>query len=286
MNLPKDYDEVKDEFGDPQEYKGLKIYPILLKDYQHYFSLSLFNWNKNIYGLYYKRMSQLKFLFFESLIAESQNEKSFDLTIKNLLEYVFKKNIIFYFSFDSSSEKILYESKLLVSLLQLSKENFEKIKFWVRIFDEESDTYIPDTNFNIIKDIITYQNCYPYDEIGIEDPKLYETLNEAMRIKNQTGENIDLSKQMVNFAISQKMNFEDLKSLTFYQFMMGVQVLDNIYEFSYLSPLEISGQIKGKGRSQLFPHNWLKNTKRLGRYHNVVVEAKPIINKLKNDLNS
>jgi hypothetical protein len=290
MNLPQEYDEMKNVFGEPQSYNGLYIYPIRLKDYKHYDTLNWFNWNKNIHGnINYKKMSQLKFLLIQNWLIRSEvnnHMTPFDQDLIALFEYVFKKRIELYFSFSNDSKKILLDFNKPINIAKIySDKLIGQIRFWVKIFDDDTEKFIPDTNFNIVKDVLLNQNCMPYDKLNIQDPGLFQTLTDALRAMSHKSDPIELWQQIINLSVALKIPFDELKEYTFYQFKMSMDCLDNLYEFSYFTPLELSGQVKAKKKgARLFTQHWMKNCIHKGIFDSVIVESQPVFNELKKTL--
>ena len=142
------YEKINDISGDPQIYKGLKLYPIMLKD-------------KKYLDLYYKifhypqhtekskkilRLSYLKFFLFRGLSSKPKED------VEDFLKYLTKQDV----------EIEYHVTKNII-------EDIDDIDF---INIHIGDVIIDESDFNDIREIVLKQNGLSIDYVNQYDADL------------------------------------------------------------------------------------------------------------------
>jgi hypothetical protein len=242
------YNESNDIWGDSQEYKGIKFYPLKLKD-SEYIKLfyKLFLYPKNhIPERRIVKESYLKFLLFEV-----NPEQDFEKTVKiiiDFLKFVTKsKNIIFDYWNNEAIEDPLFA--LNIKLIIDGTEFFE-------------------TDFDNIREILLEQNGTWIEYIEEYNPDLEVSL----RFINKSTLDLDLKDEIFTFAALLKVpiNQLEIKDMTLYQLKNEIEILMRIKDYDLIKPLEVSGQIKAKNGGEIIKH-YFSHIYKAGRYSSILL---------------
>jgi hypothetical protein len=256
-NIAKQYyNESKNLWGEPQEYKNIKLYPLKIKN-NKYINLfyALFFISKNYIPDYFViKMSYLKFIFF------NQNPVGDIIGLKYLLIDFFKtitKSNNIEFIFDESEcffeeNMNMNDQSYFSSLLKL------KIKFIIdnNIFDEN--------DFDNIREILLEQNGSYIEYIEEFHPELEEHL----KFINRNSIDLNFEDQLFTYASLLKIPINQIEDITLYQLKNQFERLIMIKDYELIKPLEISGQIKSKDGSDIIKHYFSHNY-RTGRYDSI-----------------
>jgi len=219
-------------FGFPEEYKGLKIYPVKLKDSQRFLkSIGCLILNKNqTPDPEIIKMSYLKFLVF--VIA------NFDQEFWYLLNDVLQISL--------QAEKID---------IQITTEG--------KVFLLIENKKISEQDFENIRKIILKQNLIPIQEIL--DPQLEKRIQEAREFLRRKQNPATFEERIIAYHCKTGMLYEDIANLTLYQFEKGLERMNLISEYEICKTAEMSGFVKFKGE---IPH-WLSHIKECGIFEDV-----------------
>lgn len=239
--VEKIYDKNKDVFGLPQSYKGIKFFPIKMKDIvtKSMFYQLLFHPKNYIPDREIIKMSYLKFLMF----VIHQNYKAIDPTIdtrENLLTLL--KNI-------TKIDKVKYQ-------LDDKKIN---IVIGETIFDEYE--------FENVRAIILEQNGSSVEYIEEYNPDL----EKKMSFMNRSLQDVDNKDEMYSFCALTKMSEEEAGERTLYQFKCRFEREMLVKEYDLFKPLEVSGQISSKSGREIFKH-YLSHIPHSGRYSSILID--------------
>jgi hypothetical protein len=215
-------------WNDYQEYKGIKLYPFLMNDYELFeILISVLLYKKNqIPNIDIIKMSYLKFLLFvlPKMIDENKEVLDIDTKTQLLLTYVLKNQAFDFFGDENG--KI-----------------FIKIKV-----DLKNEVILNEKDFDDIKNIILTQNA-----ISIVDNKLHPDLQQELEdniqflAKLQGNKDGDISEQVISYKC--KMGFESykpIKEMTVYQFRKELARLDLITDYQIYKTAEMSGMVTFK----------------------------------------
>lgn len=222
--------------GYPQDFKGLKIYPVRLKNYEYFFNnINCLLYNKNeAQDVEIVKMSYLRFLL---LLAYQEEVQSNDLTIANQFENILNLCL--------GVEQIDYEEKNNGVCLIL--DGIE----------------IPENHFDKIKEIIFEQNMIEKQEVL--NPELKQSMQDAKKYKNKKSNEASLEEKIIAYHCETGMSYEDIAELTIFQFNKGLARMDMIKHYHILKTAESSGFVEFK---EQIPH-WLDAIKEKGIFDDV-----------------
>lgn len=216
-------------WDDYQVYKGVKLYPFLMSDYdlfEELISILLFNKNQ-VPDPKIIKMSYLRFLIYvlPCIIDENQKQIYPDILTKfqKLFKYILKEQ----------------DFKLIV-------DNDEKIFLYVKLGEEF--ILLNEYDFDKIKTIILNQNAIPIIDNKLH-PDLQKELQENMEFlaKKQGYLEGNIEDQIISYKC--KMQFESykpIKEMTIYQFRRELARLDLITDYQIYKTAESSGMVTFK----------------------------------------
>jgi hypothetical protein len=247
--LRKTYDEGLDLFGYPQDYRGIKIYPILLKDikYQKIFYEVFCRPKLYIAERTILKSSYLKFLIY--IIQSTINSEGHEIldNLLDILKYLTKKEVL-----------ITYEEK--------NGEGLDSIALTLIIDGQKFNEY----DFEDIREIVLEMNGLSIDYIEAYDPQMEEHL----RFYNRKSEDLSLQDEIFTYCALQKMSVKELENYTIFQFKNSMEKVLVLKEFDLYKPLLVSGQIELKsGEIKNYLYRSIKN----GRYDSIKVDVADFI---------
>lgn len=242
--LLESYREENDVFGYSQNYKGLDIYPIKLKDikYQNLF-YKLMCYPKNyIPDVQIIKMSYLKYILIavQQTINADSTEMATDLI--DFLKYVTKKEVDITYKYSGETPTI---NNLSLKIIIGNQEFTER-------------------NFDDIREIILLQNGLSYEYIEEYNPELEKFLD----FVNRGGSNMTFQDEIFTFCVLMKIGLKEVENYTLFQFKNLFEKLLTLKEFDLYKPLVVSGQITLK--SGEIKH-YLYRSVKLGRYDSIKV---------------
>lgn len=243
--LKKIYSENNDIWGLPQEYKGLKIYPIKLIE-SKYMELfyRIFSYPKTyIPDKQVLKMSYLKFILY---VVQPAIEKGEDYIEKSIIEF---------FEYIMQAKKVSLEWNF-----KDNPKTLEEIILRVVVDDVVLDEY----DFDNIREIVLEQNGMSIEYIEQFRPDMEEKL----MVFNKK-DDITLKDEIFSFCVLMNKSIDDIKGYTVYQFKSQLERIAILKEFELYKPLEASGQIKLQQGSEI--KHYLSHVKRAGRYDSILV---------------
>ncbi len=257
--LKEIYVRQNDIWGDPQIYKSVKFYPLLLKDSEYIdIFYSIFQFAKNyIPNKKILKMSYLKFMFF--VIQYNINPDGTEIRDK----------LVKYLKYCTKSENVEYE---LIYPETLGEGDFiDGITIKLRINDIEFN----EQDFEIIRGIILEQNGLSIEYVESFNPELEKTLNRL----SETGELKDttLEDEIFTFASLMNKTVQEIQNYTFYSFKKHLLRLMYLLDYKLINPLEISGQISSKNGNKIVKH-YLTHISEQGRYDSILISADEFLN--------
>jgi len=213
----KDYIKKYTTFDEPVEYKGVKIYPILTKNYFEFIDgYSLLSMDKNkIPDINIIQMSYLKYLF--SLCAGFEDMKYKFISILNLCFHVY--------SDESFLTKDFKKDEILISENDKEKYyliNGYDIKFIMR--DDKislllGNVEISSKDFDNIIKIISFQNFIDYTDAYVS-PDVEKATRDFHSYKNKGIQDVSLEDKMSIISASNGLCKKDFKEMSYREFSL------------------------------------------------------------------
>ena len=235
------YNENADIFGNPQKYKGVEFYPLLVKDLEY---INLFN----VIFTYPKKlasstkrlylMSYLKFALIEMKIPQKM--------IEDFFNHITKREDV---------EIIFWNTKGKVETFEDLDETIFNLKIGEILFSEEE--------FENLREIILEQNGTDIDYINQYDESLEESLKWS-----QKEFPLSFSDQIFTLSVLFKSLPKEIGEWTLYQL---IDIFDRVIilkQYEIYEPLLASGQVKMKnGKLQ----SYLYHRKKKNRYDSILM---------------
>jgi len=247
--LRKTYDEALDIWGYPQDYRGIKIYPILLKDikYQKIFYEIFCRPKLYIAEKTVLKSSYLKFLIY--IIQSTVNPEGHEILddLVDILKYLTKKEVF-----------IVYQ--------EIDGEGLDSIELTLIIGDQK----FYESDFEDIREIVLEQNGLSISYIEDYSPEMEQHL----QFYNRKSEDLSLQDEIFTYCALQKMSVKELENYTIFQFKNSMEKVLVLKEFDLYKPLLVSGQIELKsGEIKNYLYRSIKN----GRYDSIKVDVADFI---------
>ena len=280
----KGYDLTRDAFGESQDFYGIDVHPLLVKDYETVHKMSLLYLNNTVdEEELFRRMSLLKYLLFVSNMSKS---KLLAKTLKEILEKIFQEEVIFQFSLTKDSERMDYEEDFTILIYfneYISEEDLFKLVGMLRfyIYLPESDKTIYESMFQKLKDLMLFQNYLPADDFRVTSKRAYDRLEQtkASMLKKYQGRDIFQDMIMYRLITHETLDYIE-NNVTWKMFKATIDRFEKIIEFTTIKPLEMSGQIQYKDKKYK-TDKWSDYIKPRSYYDGVLKSADDTINKLK-----
>ena len=277
MDNIKEYIERYVTFGQPVQYCGLEIKPILVKDfYQFVNAKNILNIDKNkIPDVEIIQMTYLRFLTL--MIVENEDMREDFLTILALtlgLKYDSeKRNTSFKPNEVLAQQTRKNESHFYINGWDIAFRIREN-ETWLQLYVDDDMVEINDSQFDDLKNIILFQNIYDYDDMEMSDD-FRRVIEEYYALKNKDIIIPTLEDRLMAVIVSSGYTLEQL-------YNMPLRLFDALFEYS-VSKLEYQvnkliinlaqGEIKGFNLS-----HWVYKTKK-DKYSEVFTNAQDLVNK-------
>lgn len=273
------YDKEKDIWGEPQEYKSLKLYPIKVKDHEKYKLLPyLFFDKQSISDVVVLKASKLKFL--ASLLPQVKFPSGNSFEADMLLDFLY-----FIFGIDRKTFKIAIGVKN-------PEDDFVNQRYVIYIFNKKDNSLVNSLNeneFDDILEIIEQQNIVSSDDSQYEEhlknPELKKALDEAIAYKRKIGKLMDSAtfmEEVFSLHLETKIPLDSIKEYTFLQFRHFLIRCNIIIEYKILKPLEFSGAVTLKQGDKIL--HWLEHYKQPSIYDGLLIDKEKGIADIKNKL--
>lgn len=160
-NLP--YDDMKDVFKEPQEYKGINFYPLKIKDYFYINKMyMLFAFPKRAHSIkdpvLYK-MSYLKFLLL--IIGRGFDEGEIEKELISCLKYITKADNIKIDVYGDTRHLETFDFKIIIDGISFPANEFDNIRSIILKQNGTSVKYVEDYNENLEKSLRDYRKSLP-----------------------------------------------------------------------------------------------------------------------------
>ena len=249
--LRKNYKMGNDIFGLPQEYKGIKLYPIKLKDlnYQEIFYSTFTHPKSYIPNKEVLKSSYLKFFIY--VVIPNMNTDS---------EMIFKE-------FMHLLNYITHEEDIDLIPVRKDGEGLDSIDLFIQF----GDIKLNEKDFDNMREIILEQNGLSIEYIEEYRPDLEKKLN----FVNRGEDNLTLKDRIFTFCSLMRIDVNHLVDYTILQFNDHFEKLINLKEFDLYKPLLVSGQIELKNGEI---KHYLYHSKKSGRYEGILTSMEDFKN--------
>ena len=244
------YDDIKDIWGDPQEFKGVKFYPIKLKEFKYQRMMyGIFGYPKNyIADKTILKMSYLKFLLY--VVQPSLHKNDGEDIQKDLIEFL---------KFVTKTEKVT------ISMKANEVENLT-IDDILLVIDIDGEIIYED-ELELIREIVLKQNGISIEYIEEYNPDLEEKLRFVNKDINFTFE-----EELFTFCSMLRKTIIEIGEYTLYQFKNHMERLSIYVDFELFKPLEVSGQISLKdGKKGEIIKHYLSHIPQGHRYDAILI---------------
>lgn len=222
-------------FGEPVEFKGLKLYPVLTKDaYAFADAIQIFDIDKNKMGTpEIIQMSYLKFLLNLIQIDDAVRE-SFIWIAKNIFNLSFNDDM-YIKSFPKDS--LLFrdgDDEIKVFILNGWEIAFEvkgrKVSMYIK------DIKITSTDFDTLRKLVLYQNLSKYDDSPMSDD-IKKVVSKYYELKNKGIRQPSLEDKMLVIISSSSETRETIKNMPLKQFEKLFEIIHDKTEYVTNKPL-------------------------------------------------
>jgi hypothetical protein len=272
----KYYDAEKNIWGEPQVFKNVQFYPLMIYQQKEYDSLYrlLTVCKEQIRNVDIAKMSYLKFLI--CILPQLYSSNTAQELI-NFLKIITRCNSIKLLDNQNNKDKEAISDFLFLLTGKISEDDeahyefyaidqLKKIKFYIKI----DDIQFSEQDFEVIREIIIKQHNLDLDYIKQYDPTLEENLKVLYKSDSATFE-----EQIFSLSALMKLPFYEIKNrYTIYQFYKTIERLKIAEDYQILKGLESAGFVKFKKGD--IPH-WLSHVPRKGRYDDLLVKKEAFV---------
>jgi hypothetical protein len=241
------YESGNDIFGEPQEYKKIKFYPIKIKD-KKYVDLfyNLFTYPKNsLSDIQVIMMTYLKFLLLSKIYPDIE------------------KNILLFMQHITKSANVRIESAPLNPKSQYYAEQLS-----IRMMIDEIE--ITESEFEDVREIILEQNGLSIDYVNEYDQDL-----EGFLMAFSSFNKIDYADEIFTLSALFHKSPSEIGEYTLYQMQNMMNRISVIKQYDILKPLEVSGAIKMKAGHEVQP--FLFHNEKKKRYDSILVKQEDFV---------
>jgi hypothetical protein len=237
------YDESRDIWGLPQEYKGVELYPIKMKDkkYQRLFFELLTHPKNYIAEKQIIKMSYLKFLLY--VISQVADIKNMEDKIVDFLQYITKRKDI------AISQEIVTGKT----------EPYAAFSVNIKI----GDMVMTEVDFANLREIILEQNGLSIEYVEAYNPDFEETL-----IWQQKRSGLTEEDEITIFCALAGVSIDEAGNYSVYQFQVHFERLGLLEQYRLYQPLLTSGQIELKSGNSI--QHYSAHIGKKGRYDSVL----------------
>lgn len=274
--IDKYYDPNCDIWGDPQLYKEISFYPLMIHEREQYEEFYiLFTFNKDqIRDKNIAKMSYLKFLICILPYVYKCDIRS--LLIKFLSHITRCDQIEITDNVSDDDKQAIVDLMEMMSDDQLDDINFHyefytleqlnKLRFFITI----DGMRFNESDFEVIREIILKQYDLDLDYIRSFD----ETLEENLKILRKSND-ITFEEQVFSLSAVMKLPVYEIKNqFTIYQFNKTIERLHLVEDYEAFKGLESAGFIKLK-KGEIA--HWLSHVPKKGRYADLLIKKEDFI---------
>jgi hypothetical protein len=274
--IDKYYNSNCDIWGEPQRYKEISFYPLMIHEREQYEEFYiLFTFNKDqIRDKNIAKMSYLKFLICILPYVYKCDIKS--LLIKFLGHITRCDKIEITDNISDDDKQAISDFMEMMSDKKTSDidfhyefytpEQLRKLRFFITI----NGLKFNESDFEVIREIILKQYDLDLDYIRSFD----ETLEENLKILRKSND-ITFEEQVFSLSAVMKLPIYEIKNqFTIYQFNKTIERLHLVEDYESFKGLESAGFIKLK-KGEIA--HWLSHVPKRGRYDDLLVRKETFI---------
>lgn len=263
-NLAKNYKQINDILGLPQEYKGIKFYPLKIKDVEYKQKMyNLFAMPKNyIPNVSIIKASYIKFLLrvIRQQLLEADPEHDLIIDLVDFLCFVTHLDC-------PTNEEILHGigSVHLKTTHDFPDKMGDIQEYGFHLFINDKE--FSEQDFDDIREIILEQNDSSVEWVEEYKPDLEEKINFMKRNEPE----ISLKDIIYIFCCLTGESEQEVSEKTLFQFNARLEREMMVKNFLAFKPLESAGFISSKNKGEeLFKH-YFSHIERGGRYDSILV---------------
>lgn len=251
--VKKIYVPDNDIWGFPQEYKGIKFYPIKVSEPEILdIMYSVFAYPKNyIPDKQILKMSYMKFIMYPIQMGINPNGDEMQV---NMIKFLKRATKI-----DEVSLSWMVENGLEPTL--------ENIIIRLKIGDVE----FSEDEFENIREIILEQNGIGIDYVEQYHPEL----EKKMAMANRNDEKTYFKDEVFIFCSMTSKSIEEIKEYTLYQFKNQLEHMMILKDYELYKPLEVSGQISFKNGGEI--KHYFTGLKKKNRYDSILIKKESYV---------
>lgn len=266
----------------PVPFKELFVYPVSVRDFEIFSSCSnIFSLNKNetAEGI---KMSNLDYLIFKMKSSDKDEGKIFSYKVDKIFELifhikngikcsscgeiipydgeVFKQYLVDYAKFvEKSKEKNSVDKESIPKLVcpKCGKEHFTGMIKIVPDPDNNKkeciqvgDTIINKNDFNLLRQLVLFQNFPDYFDDSWVDPEIKKDHDEKIRIEQQKNDvHASIEKKVICLSISTNYKPDEIYNMSIRRFTMALSAVDDLINYKIMKQSVSSGFVslpKGK----------------------------------------
>jgi hypothetical protein len=215
-------------FDEPVDYKGLKIYPVKLKDY-------------NV------------FLFaVECLLVDKNSIPDAQIISMGYLDYLLSYG-------DEKNRYIQMLASLIYICMKVEPDNIKlNIENQKEYVLSVSGINIKTNDFEEIKSIILEQNLVDVPDYTIQK-EIRDKIEEGKRLRSKINNSKPASfeDQMVSLSIATGISLDSIQNMTYRKFVKSIERMDLLIHYKIFLQSSMSGMVSFKDKS--FIKHWLNN---------------------------
>lgn len=222
----KEYIEPYVALDEPVEYKGLKIYPILVRDsniFEKCYDILTIDKNKSSIEEIIK-MSTLEFiftiLFNDDTVVGTENRQAKEIWIEKF-------------------------GKILELCLKINLDNVNVLVENNRFYLMINDIKLRSKDFDELRKIILFQNLYNYDDRYV-DSDVQKILNQKSKMQNKDIKQPTLEKKMMFVVNHSNLSVKDIATMTYRHFNMIFDMSIDEMEYKINKLAYMTGHIDTK----------------------------------------
>lgn len=199
------YDDMKDVFKEPQEYKGISFYPLKIKDYSYINKMyMLFAFPKRAHSIkdpvLYK-MSYLKFLLL--IIGRSFDDGEIEKDLVDCLKYITHADVEID-TYGDTKHLDTFDFKVIIDGVSFPANEFDNIRSIILKQNGTSVEYVEDYNENLEKSLRDYRKHTP---------------------------SYNFKDRVLSFAVLMGKTIDEIKDCTLYEMEKLLEALGNTLEY-------------------------------------------------------
>ncbi|EQB4340353.1 hypothetical protein ACYJ2U_001753 [Clostridium botulinum] len=259
MNMNNEVD-LTDIWGDPRTYKGIKIYPILMKDIAEFYNKSYpLTIDKEGISMAFNNpeiLTMSYFDFYTILICMAINEDG-DKLFPTGLEDLFRLLQLVFREQQFSIATNLQTGKPMI-LIEIGRNKTVTIR---------------GSEFDKLKEIILKQNNAYMEKPKNLHPEVQKAIEKAIEYHNKRNKEkmATLEEQIASYGAATCKSYDEIKKMTKYQFDFGISRLSLLMSCRMIWAMSASGMIPAED----IP-NWLQHIPKTNGYEDILVSSKEL----------